>query len=160
MEIKVIDNFLPESEINSINFIIGGVYFPWHYNDFVNYEGDKLFQFTHVFFDLQKGGVNSSYFNILNSCISKLNISKLIRIKANLNTKTFFRTKTGFHCDYKNIKTSILYLNTNNGGTKFKNGKYVKSLSNRMVIFNSNLEHSAVNCNDKNRRLVINFNYI
>ena len=56
--------------------------------------------------------------------------------------------------------TAILYINTNNGWTRFKKGARVKSIANRIVIFDSNLEHSGVTCTDEKRRVVMNFNYI
>ena len=58
------------------------------------------------------------------------------------------------------MTTSILYLNTNNGWTAIKGYGKVENVANRMVIFDSNLQHSGVTCTDKNRRVVINFNYV
>ena len=58
------------------------------------------------------------------------------------------------------MTTSILYLNTNNGWTAIKGYGKVERVANRMVIFDSNLQHSGVTCTDKNRRVVINFNYV
>ena len=57
------------------------------------------------------------------------------------------------------ITTAILYLNTNNGYTEFKSGDKVKSVSNRVVVFDSNLKHRTVTCTDQKTRIVINFNY-
>ena len=57
------------------------------------------------------------------------------------------------------FKLNSLSLNTCNGYTKFKKSGKVKSVANRMVIFDSNLEHQGVTCTDKKRRVVINFNY-
>ena len=74
--------------------------------------------------------------------------------------KTFFNKKAGYHIDTLNKKTAILYVNTNNGGTKFKNGKFVKSLENRVVVFDSNMEHTGVTCTNQQRRIVVNFNYL
>ena len=50
-------------------------------------------------------------------------------------------------------------MNTNNGWTEFKKRGRVKSVANRAVIFDSNLEHRGVTCTDANRRVLINFNY-
>ena len=57
------------------------------------------------------------------------------------------------------MKTSVFYLNTNNGGTKFKRGKFVRSVGNRMITFDSNYDHTGVTCTDQNNRVVVNFNY-
>ena len=40
-----------------------------------------------------------------------------------------------------------------------KGGKVVKSVANRLVKFDSNLEHTGYTSTNKKRRVVINFNY-
>ena len=72
----------------------------------------------------------------------------------------FHRGCGGYHTDLTgSTHTSILYMNTNNGYTKFKKGGKVKSVENRMVIFPSDLEHQGFTCTDNQRRVVINFNF-
>ena len=88
-----------------------------------------------------------------------MRIRKPWRVTASLTSRTVFNRKTGYHIDYPNIRTAIFYLNTNNRYTKFKKHGKVKSIENRIVIFNSNLEHQGVTCTDEKRRVVINFNY-
>ena len=61
--------------------------------------------------------------------------------------------------DLKSHKTSVFYLNTNNGGTIFQNGKKVISKANRLVEFDSHQSHAGVDCTDQKVRVVINFNY-
>ena len=62
--------------------------------------------------------------------------------------------------DRKNgMTTSILYMNTNNGGTKFEDGTFVNSVSNRMVTFDCSIKHAPVSCTDVDRRIVVNINY-
>ena len=51
-------------------------------------------------------------------------------------------------------------MNTNNGKTIFKHGEEVNSVANRMVIFDSNLEHAATSHTDEKTRVVVNFNYV
>ena len=71
---------------------------------------------------------------------------------------------TDYHTDFENIEnglTSIYYVNTNNGGTAFENGKFVKSEQNKLVTFPMNLKHRTVPHTDNNyERIVININYI
>ena len=64
-----------------------------------------------------------------------------------------------FSDPYQHTKTAVFYINTNNGWTEFKKGGKVKSVANRIVIFDSKLEHSGVTCTDENKRVVMNFNY-
>ena len=154
--VKVEDNFLDESYLKYLQKIIMGYDIPWYSNLFTDDSED--FQFTHQFFNLYNGGL-STHFHHLEPLVAEMNIKKLHRIKANLTLKTFFKRKRGYHTDFRNITTSVFYLNTNNGGTKFKGGRFVKSVANRLVTFDSNLIHTGVSCTDEKRRFVINFNY-
>ena len=143
---------------------------PWFHNEYILAYKDKgknkTFQFIHLFYDVRPeySGETPVYslvkdpFNLIRQ---KLNVTKLYRIKANLRPKSFFnRSGGGYHTDgYDCSHTSIYYINTNNGYTKFKNGTKVKSVQNRMVVFPSNLEHQGYTCSDKLKRVVINFNY-
>ena len=161
MRVKVVDNFLPEYQFKQIQdmLIEKDPIFPWYYNDDICYENDGKFQFTHTFYN-HNDGTKSYYYSLLDACQNKLGVKKLVRIKANLNTRTLFHRKTGWHYDFEDMTTSILYLNTNNGWTAIKGYGKVENVANRMVIFDSNLQHSGVTCTDKNRRVVINFNYV
>ena len=43
--------------------------------------------------------------------------------------------------DIENSLTSILYINTNDGYTKFEDGTIVESVENRLVTFDSRMKH-------------------
>ena len=90
-----------------------------------------------------------------------LQASKVYRVKVNTRPKTLFhRGCAGYHTDLTgSTHTSIFYMNTNNGYTKFKKGGKVKSVENRMVVFPADLEHQGFTCTDKQRRVLINFNF-
>ena len=162
---QVIDNFLSEYRFKQISNIILNDYFPWYFNDFVVSKGDSLYQFTHSIFDIRSGGVRSQYYSLFDLVQQKLRVGRLDRIKLNLNHKTIFHRKGGYHCDntpgdpHQHTKTAVLYINTNNGWTRFKKGGKVKSVANRVVIFDPTLKHRGVTCTDEKRRVVINFNY-
>ena len=168
---EVIDNFLPEYQFQQISYVILSDDFPWYWNEGVvcNYGDDnnpRSYQFTNTFFNIRHGGVIApNSYSLFDIVQQKLGVKRLDRIKSNLNNKTLFHRKGGYHTDnnpsdpYQHTKTAVLYLNTNNGWTEFKKGGKVKSVANRMVIFDSNLEHQGVTCTDEKRRVVINFNY-
>ena len=59
----------------------------------------------------------------------------------------------------KNNMTAIYYVNTNNGYTRFKNENKIPSEQNKLIIFNTETEHSGTTCTDEPCRIVINFNY-
>ena len=165
MEVQVYDDFLPEYQFNLIQKSCLDSPVPWYWNEGVSSSHDGNYQFTHMVYRESLGGENSYLFPHFNPVLEKLKARRIVRIKMNLNQKTFFHRRTGWHIDYgpddlrPHTKTAVLYLNTNNGWTSFKKGGRVKSKSNRIVIFDSSLEHQGVTCTDDNRRVIVNFNY-
>jgi hypothetical protein len=166
MDLEIIDNFLSNHEFQSIEKTLMGEWFPWYYNPFIlqkeKESGKSQFtQFTHTFFSVNPpyNGNNSRHFDLLIPCLKKLRCYGLHRIKANLTQGTIFHKRTGYHTDSEDMITAVLYINTCNGYTRFKKGKNVKSVANRMVIFDSNLQHCGVTSTNSQRRVVINFNF-
>ena len=159
MNIEKIKNCLNKNDFNNIEnlFFSYPNYFPWYLGPGKSFEGDGHLQFVHLFFNENK--INSPYFKQLDSIIELLKPKTLIRIKANLLSKTNKIIEHPYHIDCKDCKTAIFYINTNNGFTKFKNNKTIKSEKNKLIKFNSNLEHGGSTCTDTNVRIVINFNY-
>ena len=103
---------------------------------------------------------------IQNKLGNKILIQRM-RLNANLALKNN-SSKHDWHIDlaqfkktklHKMSKSMIVYLNTNNGYTEFKEGK-VESLSNRAVIFNSSLIHRGVWQSDAPIRYVLNIVYV
>tara|TARA_R100000027_G_C2221510_1_gene86247 strand:- start:65 stop:568 length:504 start_codon:yes stop_codon:yes gene_type:complete len=164
---EVYDDFLPEYQFKNFDTqVLSNDYFPWYYNNgVVNPFDGKGYQFTHGVFDLHKGGTLSALFPSFKPILEKLKVRHLVRIKLNLNPRTFFHNGGGWHVDYTpndpfpHTKTAVFYLNTNNGWTAFKKGGKVKSKSNRIVIFDSSLKHQGVTCTNQNRRVIANINY-
>ena len=158
MDLQVIDNFLGDYQFKQLESFLFRKEFTWYYNDNI-ISGDNRYQFTHMLYDSELG-VTSGGYEMMYGCLNKLNVKKLIRIKANLRPQTLFHRSGGYHIDTENVTTAILYLNTCNGYTRFKKGgKVVKSVANRLVKFDSNLEHTGVSCTDEKTRVLINFNY-
>ena len=164
---EVYDDFLPEHQFKNFDAqVLSNNYFPWYYNNgVVNANDGEGYQFTHTVFDQHVGGTLSALFPFFKPALEKLKVKNLVRIKLNLNPRTFFHRGGGWHVDYSpndpfpHTKTAVFYLNTNNGWTSFKKGGRVKSKSNRIVIFDSSLKHQGVTCTDNNRRVIVNFNY-
>ena len=165
---EVIDNFLSEYQFKQINNVILTDHFPWYWNGETlpsddDYYNPNDYQFTHRIFDLSDGGILSDYYSLCDIIQQRLGVRKLSRIKMNLLPRTFFHRKGGMHTDLWGLtsiqKTAIFYVNTNNGWTEFKKGGKVKSVANRIVIFDSNTEHTGVTCTNEKRRVIVNFNY-
>ena len=160
--VEVIDNFLPKDIFVEMQYKILANDFPWYYNNgIVGPHQKNKYQFVHTFFncDINFSNLHNEYYNFIDPCLHILGVKHLKRVKANLNPKTIFHRNGGFHCDIKNVTTSIFYINTNNGWTKFKDGCKVECIENRMVIFDSNIEHAGFSCTDQKRKVVVNFNY-
>ena len=158
---KVIDNFLSPYHFKELQSFLMSDHFPWYYNESSSYKGDGFAQLVHNVCS-RECGITSSFYSLFDNCQIKLGVRSLYRIKANLNPRTLFHRNTGWHTDlplYNPPKTAVLYINTSNGYTKFKKGGKVKSVSNRVVIFDSSLKHAGFTCTDQQRRVVINFNY-
>ena len=159
MELQVIDNFLSSYQFTQLQSIMMGEYFPWFYKDYVAYEGrkDNRFQFCHQFLDPDTGNGRSVMYYLMEPFER---LGRMYRIKANMRTRTLFHGRSDYHIDYPDMTTAIFYLNTCNGYTNFrKSGKKIKTVANRMVIFDSNLEHAGSTCTDQKIRVLINFNY-
>ena len=155
---KLINNVLTKEEFLKIEDTFTSVFFPWFITKGI-LVGQKNYQFTHAFY--QNLSISSSLFGVIEPIIKILNPSAIIKIKANLLTKAEKIIEHGMHTDVEieNSKTAVYYVNTNNGYTKFKNGKKINSQANTLVIFNSNIEHTGTTCTDEDYRIVLNFNY-
>ena len=170
-KIKVIDNFLPIFEFMPIKSKMESIDFPWYWQEHSHgniidgkFIGDNVPQLIHGF--IENGNIQSHYYYLFKSsgCLSKLNVERVDKLKVNCNYKTPKQNIGWFHTDYEDermneMTTSIFYMNTNNGGTKFEDGTFVNSVSNRMVTFDCSLKHAPVSCTDTDRRIVVNINY-
>ena len=161
---KIVDDFLPVYQFKELQSIIFGNAFPWYYDPGTVYSpvSKNLYgpsQFTHTFYNESTGIISNLPF-YLEFFRIYLKFQEVKRIKVNLNPKTLFHRKSGYHIDCPNVTTAVYYLNTNNGWTDIKGHGKVKSVSNRIVIFDSNLVHHGVTCTDEKRRVVLNFNYV
>ena len=162
---KIIDDFLPQEDLKEIQNTMLGPDFAWYYNPSIDYiEEEDKFQFVHMLY-----GYNRPQSNFYDEWYEKFvipvigNNSTIHRIKANLLTRTSNIVENEFHTDgstKKPFTTAIFYLNSNNGYTKFKDGKKVESLENRLIRFPVRKEHTGTSCTDKKVRVVINFLYM
>jgi len=154
----IIENFLDKLEFQKIKQLILSRNFDWYYQSSKVSDNDGEQQFTHLFFSEE--GKISNFFYILKPIFLKLKAKDIIRAKINLTHKKETVKEFQYHIDtHKKCNTAILYLNTNNGKTVFKNNKEINSVENKMVIFPSNLEHTGTTHTDKDFRIVLNINY-
>ena len=164
MNIDIIDDFLTDYQFKQIESSLMGDNFPWYYNNMMLSEDHSSYNPNH--YQLTHNLLESDFSPLLSSFFNKLSLEVVYRVKCNMTPKTYFHRVNGYHTDWNDVseipstaKVGIFYVNTNNGGTKIKKGPKVKSVANRMLIFDASLEHSGITCTNEKRRVVINFNY-
>ena len=168
--VSIVDNFLEAEDFKNVqSYLLSAICF-WQYVDHVdNYEYRNeldTFQFVHGFYNMP---ILWKDIERLESIIKKIDPVAVYRIKANLIPKTSDIIENSLHVDIielvdsseklKQWTTSIYYVNTNDGYTKFETGEIVESVGNRMVTFPSNILHTGTSCTDEKVRVVINFDY-
>ena len=159
--IKIIDNFLPKEEFESIQSLMMGKEFNWFYSEGRSYRDDESYQMIHMFFQPEVGS-NSEHLPIWSTFMNQVGAKKCARIKGNLTFKTPTIEVGEYHTDYddEDMITAILYINTTNGYTEFESGVRVNSVANRVCIFDSNLQHrGTTHTEGGHQRIVVNFNY-
>ena len=164
--IEIEDDFLVKKDFEKIaHLMLYSGDFPWYIQDDPYQKG--MYHFTHIFYI--DSAPNSEHMKELKPILQKLNPFSIFRIKANLLMKTPNRIEGTPHSDLSialnNEKhlaqwtTSIFYLNTNNGCTKFEDGTEVESKANRMISFPANMLHTGITCTDEVVRGLININH-
>ena len=165
--VEIKDNFLAQHIFDDLERLMMYPDIDWHYQDRIDGpdEDGTRFGFCHIFYQLPN--ITSDVLRYLEPTLDILTPLSLYRIKGNLLTKTPKIIPNTFHQDMQGMSdrikkqwtTSILYMNTNNGYTEFKDGTIVESVANRFVSFPADTWHRGTSCTDQNIRVVINFNY-
>ena len=164
---KVIPNFLDAITFSALQHLIIETDFPWFKRKRQVFTKDKkeLGYLTHSFYNNHNSN-SAFYIDYIIPILNKLGVASVIQIRANLTPSVFYIEKgSAFHCDYiykSPSKTAILYLQTTNGGTEIKINnkiKFIKDEENKMLIFDSDVEHRGIVSTDSDFRYLINFNY-
>jgi hypothetical protein len=161
MTYQILDNFLLEEEFLKIKNIMINPNFPWSLVPSVTNEKENLqtsasYYFIHQFwsgFDIKPKA------QIFAPILNQIECRAVIRIKGNLYPSTETIVHHIDHIDYEfPHRGAIFYLNTNNGLTVV-NGKEVKSVENRLLLFDPTVFHHSTTCTDDKCRINVNFNY-
>lgn len=163
MNYEIIENFLEKEQFLHIQEQLMSTKYdiPWYFRENMTDKIDN-FYFRHVIYgDYIPFSI---YFDtIAKPILKKLNCIAPIQVRANLILAQEKPFQSRFHTD-KNFKckTAIYYVNTNNGYTLLDREKKIKvpCEANKILIFDSNLEHAMVSQTDTPRRLVVNLNYL
>lgn len=162
---EVIDNFLNKEDFDKIIDVITVKNFPWFISDMSDYAGDNNTQLYHIFYN--NNVPNSDYYYKLEPVFQKLDIFSLFKVRAIATMQSndidnVYHTDLEFQGSPSHATTAVYYLNSNDGGTQFEhNGEIIKSVSNRMVIFDSKMRHRTVKHTKGDPfRYVLNINYV
>ena len=166
---KIIDNFISNKELFNMQslFLDPDIAspIPWYYNagttgDYelkIKYDVEDYY-FCNLFYVDDKP--YSKGFKELKTILDKLNCKSLIRVKGNLYPSTSKRYNHPEHIDYSySHKGAIFYVNTNDGFTVLEDGTEIKSIENRVLLFDPSTKHHSTTCTDQKVRVTINFNY-
>jgi|TARA_R100001460_G_scaffold8554_1_gene21115 hypothetical protein len=158
---KIIDNFLDQETFSSLKEMLERYDFGWFLSQGVtdlSNPNKEHYNFVHLFYVNHK--VNSKYFDSLKPILEKLNVKSLIRIKSNLYPKTSKIVQHDFHTDFPySHKAALLMMNTNNGFTIMNDDKKVKTIENRMLLFDASKPHKSTTCTNEKYKINIIFNY-
>lgn len=160
LDFKEINNFLDKETFNHLKNLLFSNKINWFYLNNMTSKGDHYF-FNHCFYNFHSA--QSPFFEeYIMPILKKLNAVALVEVRANLVLKDKDTYLSNFHVDRSfKCKTSIFYLNTCNGYTLLSENKKIKikSEENKMLIFDSQIEHAMESQTDVDRRIVINLNY-
>jgi hypothetical protein len=164
---KIEENFLPEDLYKELKIFLCGNKINWFYREKETSDMDKNLTIGYFSFGWYNNWQpdHPLFFSQIVPILNKLNCKAPLQIRANL---TFNRNITcsgsEWHIDYayKNSFTAIIYFTTCNASTLLNiNNKIitVNSLENRLLLFNSPIEHKVVYGDDMNKRIVMNLNF-
>lgn len=144
---------------------------PWYLNNTISSPKDGLFQFVHVYYNLNQWiSEDQRYVGTVLQTIHETFETDpiLVRIKGNLRPKSDKLDPAPLHTDCNWLtrrevtpkwKTGIFYINNNNGYTFFENSDVkIESKENRFLVFDSDIAHSGTAATD-DHRFLINFNW-
>tara|TARA_R110002126_G_scaffold261722_1_gene404599 strand:- start:70 stop:576 length:507 start_codon:yes stop_codon:yes gene_type:complete len=161
---KVIDNFLPVLEFDVLQDSILNPKndFNWYFMNHISIaeELKDEFFFAHMIFSNSEIITANTTWSLMQVLFEKLKIKALIRAKINCYTRTEKILEHSLHKDlpFKH-KGCVFYLNTNDGYTLLEDGTKIKSIANRVLLFNPNDLHASTSTSDTNRRVTININW-
>ena len=167
---RIIDNVLSEDDLIKIEQNVLQAPIFKAFDSTATSQSDNVYDvmMSRVFFSSyyskkQLAGFDEEYLPYFYPLLDKIVSGFLLRVSLNLTFATPNPYVSEFHIDndLPNSHTCVYYLNSNNGGTKFRDsGHIVQSQRNRGVMFPSHLSHAAVNTTDTKLRWVLNINYV
>ena len=150
-------------------------YIDGNYTDIISKHG---FTSTDYMYDIQNVIMLRDYWGardelnsvpIINDVMSyfdnALDVKIPLRTKLTMSFCNSINRVNSFHTDLSYLgdikyKTAKIYINDNDGGTLLEDGTFVKSVSNKLVIFDGHINHAPVSQTNTKKRFVLNYNFI
>ena len=174
MDIKIIDNFLPENEFqllvnNTINrndghqvpFRVVSNVENWQKEETEDYWSWYMINMVYLM-DAPQNEICSNIYELFVPKFKQLaNFKTMIRIKINAYPYSNIVKEHKEHIDYNYEHTGAVFsLNTCDGYTKFADGTKVESVANRIVFFDESKYHQSTTTSNAKLRYNINFNFL
>jgi len=166
MNYKIIDNFLERELFLKLKNKVEDIEFPWRRRFFSSpgCKTDKGY-FTHNIYNDFRMSINSPLYEaILIPVLRKLKAKAVIQARINMFINEFlFEKYLTYHQDYTfDCKTAILNITNCNGGTQLKiddDEITIESKENRVLIFDTVIEHRTIRPSNSSIRHILNINY-
>lgn len=161
--VAIYDNWLPEPQFEEITkLLLSPDMDAWRLSGII-YQVDRPYNHQMTLNPMEYGTTQP----LLQPVIDNFDCLCWLRVKANITFRTHEHNYSPYHVDVhedlcipNHTFTGILYLNTNNGFTKFSDGTKVDCVANRYVEFPAETEHAGVTTTDTDYKALINFNYV
>ena len=159
-QVIVQDNFLSKDYFQKLKDIVLSNRFPWFISPVLE-EVDDIMMVHMVYIDHI---VSSDLFEELRPMFEAMDLFSCFKVKLNWLKRQETIVEHGLHIDFPEAPdgnlTSIFYMNTNNGYTKFEDGTKIESIENRLITFPVHLKHTgSTNTCDAQFRCVMNINW-
>ena len=162
--IRIQENFIKDEDFAVIAGFAQSKEFPWFYHNSVSTSEDNAVgSYFHRHSLFENCSKRSDFFNpIMEPILIKLNPRALIKATVNMYPRTHEILTHESHVDQTfECKVLVLYVNTCDGFTLFtEDNRKVKSVANKVSIFDSSHSHSSTTCTDQDVRILININYL
>ena len=171
MYYDIIDDVLQDFEADQLeHYFLGSNQFKgWTFTPFVSRFVDKNerlddFYFSHIIYMQPTRSsthlVKSPAMDHITHLLDCLNFKALIRARANLYTNVGRIVEHDPHTDFNwSHRTGLYFVNTNNGYTTLADGTKVKSIKNRLLLFDGSKDHFSSTCTDRQARVTLNFSF-
>ena len=168
----VINDLLGDTHFKVIKDIVLGNNFDWYFHDSGHLENEpnkqypiELHGFTHIAYSLDSQSNYLSLFQpIVYGMVDALGLTsyQLVRLKLNLTLNVGKQVEPQIHTDINNGFTGLYYFNNSDGDTLFYENENIvhrqTPQENCLVVFNSDIPHSAQLPLVSTKRCVLNIN--